>query len=227
MTKHYALSADKRERAGKGVARTLRRENKIPAVIYGDAKDAESISLGIKDITQEYHKGHMFTNLCNLTVDGKKQLVLVRDVQLNPVSDVIEHVDFLRVTPKTTILVHVPVHFLNEESCPGIKNKGSLTIVRHDVEMICKATDIPEQIEVDLSAFDIGEPIKLSHAKLPAGVKSAAQRDITVATIAPPRLLLEEEDAINAAKAAAEAEAAEVAAAAAPAADADKKEEKK
>ncbi len=218
MTKHYALSAEKRERAGKGVARALRRENKIPAVVYGDAKEAETIALPIKEVTLEYHKGHVFTNLCDLTIDGKKQLVLVRDVQLHPVNDVIEHVDFLRVTPKTTIVVHVPVHFLNEDKCPGIKNGGSLTVVRHDLELVCKATDIPEQIEIDLSSFEIADAVKISDVKLPSGVKPAISgRDFTIATIAPPRKLLEEEDAENAVKAEAAAAAAAEAAAAAPA----------
>ena len=226
MTKHYALSAEARERAGKGVARALRREKKIPAVVYGDAKDAETIALPMKDVTLEYHKGHMFTNLCDLEINGKKQLVLARDVQVHPVNDSVLHIDFMRVTPKTTITVNVPVHFLNEEECPGVKaNKGSLTIVRHDVELVCKATDIPEHIEIDLMPYDIGEPIKLSAAKLPAGVKPAGdgKRDITVATIAAPRMLLEEEDALNAEKAAAAAEA-EAAATAAAAADGDAKE---
>lgn len=221
MTKHYALSAEQRERAGKGVARALRRENKIPAVIYGDAKDAESIALPIKEVTLEYHKGHMFTNLCDLEINGKKQLVLARDVQLHPVNDRVLHIDFLRVTPKTTIVTHVPVHFKNEETCPGIKAGGSLTIVRHDLELVCKATDIPEEIEIDLAPFAIGDAIKISDVKLPSGVKPAiTNRDFTIATIAAPRLLLEEEDAINAAKAEADAAAAAEAEAAAPAADA-------
>ena len=122
MTKHYALSAEQRERAGKGVARELRREKKIPAVIYGDAKPAENIALPVKEVTLEYHKGHMYTNLCDLTIDGKKQLVLVRDVQLHPVNDAVLHVDFMRVNAKTTITVEVPVHFLNEQM-PGRKSR--------------------------------------------------------------------------------------------------------
>ncbi len=225
MTKHYALSADQRERAGKGVARALRREKKIPGVIYGDEKEAENISLPIKEITLEYHKGHMSTNLCDLTVNGKKQLVLARDIQIHPVNDQVLHVDFMRVTPKTTITVHVPVEFLNEESCPGVKAGGSLTIVQHDLELICKATDIPEAIQIDLSAYEIGDAVKISEVKLPSGVKPAGTgRDYTIATIAAPRLLLEEEDALNAEKAAVEAEkAAVVAAEEAAKADAEKK----
>ncbi len=221
MTKHYALSAETRDRAGKGVARALRREKKIPAVVYGDAKEPESIALPVKEVTMEYHKGHMFTNLCDLTVGGKKNLVLARDVQVHPVTDEVIHVDFMRVTPKTTIHAKVPVHFLNEETCPGIKNKGSLTVVRHDLELVCLATDIPEQIEIDLTPFNIGDAIKISDVMLPKGVKPAISgRDFTIATITPPRLLLEEEDAINAEKAAVEAEKAAEEAAKAAAAEA-------
>ena len=224
MTKHYALSAEQRERAGKGVARALRREAKIPAVIYGDAKDAETIALPLKEVTMEYHKGHMFTNLCDLEIGGKKQLVLARDVQLDPVNDRVLHVDFMRVTPKTTIVVHVPVHFKNEETCPGVKAGGSVTIARHDLELVCKATEIPEEVIVDLAKAEIGDAIKISDIQLPNGTKSGYQRDVTIASIAAPRLLLEEEDAINAEKAAVEAEkAAEEAAKAAAEAPADKK----
>ncbi len=223
MTKHYALSAETRDRAGKGVARALRREQKIPAVIYGDAKDAEAISLPIKEVTLEYLKGHMFTNLCDLTVGGKKQLVLARDVQLDPVRDTVLHVDFMRVTPKTTIVVHVPVHFQNEDKAPGIKSGGSLTIVRHDLELVCRATDIPEEVVIDLTGAEVGDAIKISDIKLPEGTKSGYQRDVTIASIAAPRLLLEEEDAINAEKAAAEAEKAAEEAAKAAAAEGDKK----
>lgn len=223
MTKHYALSAEQRERAGKGVARALRRESKIPAVVYGDAKDAESIELPVKEVTLEYQKGHMFTNLCDLTVGGKKQLVLARDVQVHPVTDRVLHVDFMRVTPKTTITVSVPVHFQNEENCPGIKNKGSLTVVRHELELVCLATEIPEEVAIDLTPYDIGDAIKISDIALPKGTKSGYQRDVSIATISAPRLLLEEEDAINAEKAAVEAEKAAEEAAKAAAAEADKK----
>lgn len=223
MTKHYALSAETRDRAGKGVARALRRENKIPAVIYGDAKEAETIALPVKEVTMEYHKGHMFTNLCDLVIGGKKQLVLARDVQLDPVKDTVLHVDFMRVTPKTTIVVHVPVHFLNEDKAPGVKAGGSLTIVRHELELVCKATEIPESVEIDISTAEIGDAIKIDGIKLPSGTKSAYNRDVTIATIAAPRLLLEEEDAINAEKAAVEAEKAAEEAAKAAAAEGDKK----
>jgi len=227
MTKHYTLSAAKRERAGKGVARTLRRDHKIPGVVYGDNKTPVTISLPLKEVTLEHLKGHMYTNLCDLSIDGAKELVLARDVQLDPVTDRVIHVDFMRVTPKTTITVGVPVEFLNQENCPGIKDKGTLNVVRHELELICLATNIPEAVEIDLTPYKIGDAIKINDIKLPAGTKAVTGRDLTIATIVPPRLLLEEEDAINAAKAeaaaAAEAEAAAKAEAAAPADDKAKK----
>lgn len=219
MTKHFALSAEKRERAGKGVARKLRVKAQIPGVIYGDHKEAVMIQLPVKEVTMEYHKGHMFTNLCDLEVSGKKELVLVRDIQLHPVTDRVEHIDFLRVSPKTMIHVEVPVHFLNQDTCPGLKAGGTLNVVQHEVELVCQATNIPEAIEIDLANAQIGDALKIHDVKLPSGTKSASEKDFTIATIAVPRKLVEEEPA---AEAAAPAEGA-----AAPAADAAKAEEKK
>jgi large subunit ribosomal protein L25 len=194
MTKHYALSAAKRERAGKGVARALRRENQIPAVIYGDNKAPVSISLPSKETTLEYQKGHMFTTLCDMQVEGAKHLVLVRDVQTHPVTDKIEHIDFLRVNEKTKIHVSVPVHFINHEECKGITmDKGTLNVVRHEIEMVCQAQSIPEEITVDLKGFEIGDAIKISAVKLPEGVTPAITgRDFTIATIIEPKAYVEE-----------------------------------
>lgn len=212
MSKNYALQAEARERAGKGVARALRRENKIPAVIYGDGKEAVKIILPAKEVNLEFNKGHMYNTLCDLTVGNDKYLVLARDVQTHPVKDYVEHIDFLRVSPKTKIKVYVPVHFINEEESPGLKNKGSLNVVRYDVELVCQATDMPEFIEVDLTGFDMGDAIKISNAKMPKGSTPAiTDRDFTLATITAPRTLevVEEEG-----EAAAEGEAAEGATAA-------------
>lgn len=194
MTKHYTLSAAKRERAGKGVARALRREMKVPAVIYGDGKPPVGISLPAKEATIEYHKGHMFTTLCDMTVDGAKHLVLVRDVQTHPVTDRIEHIDFMRVTEKTKIRVMVPVEFINHDECKGIAtDKGTLNVVRHEIEMFCQAQSIPEQITVDLKGFEIGDAIKISAVKLPSGVTpTITNRDFTIATIVEPKAYVEE-----------------------------------
>lgn len=231
-TKKYTLVAEKRDRAGKGVARALRLQQRIPAVIYGDKKEPVLISVLDKDLTLEYKKGYMFTHLCDLEIDGKKELCLARDVQLHPVSDKIEHADFLRVSPKTKINVEIPVHFINQENSAPLKAGGVLNIVRHEVEMECSATDIPEFIEVDISSYDFGDSIRISAAKMPANVKPVMERDFVLATMAASRAATSADDEADAAVAAA-ASAASAAAlpaapgAAAPAAAGDKKDEKK
>lgn len=195
MAKKYAFQAEKREQAGKGVARALRREEKVPAVIYGDKKPPVNITLPAKETNLEYYKGHMFTTLCDIDVDGEKHTVLARDVQLHPVKEHVEHVDFLRVTSKTKIVVAVPVNFLNEESCKGIRDEGGiLNVVRYEVELRCSATNIPESIELDLTEFNMGDAVKMSDTVLPDGATAAIDdRDFTIATIAAPRSAVEEE----------------------------------
>lgn len=193
MSKNYALQAESRERAGKGVARALRRDNKIPAVIYGDNKTPVTISLSSKDANVTYNKGGMFTTLCDLDVAGDKHLVLARDVQLQPVTDVVQHIDFLRVTSKTTLKVDVPVEFINEEQSPGIQEKGVLNVVRYDIELICSATHIPDSIIVDLAGKEHGDSINVSDATLPEGTKPVIDdRDFTIATLMAPRKIEEE-----------------------------------
>jgi len=213
MLKNYALKADVRDEVGKGASRALRREQKVPAVIYGDSKSPVTITLPSKEATLEFHKGHMFTTLCDLHVDGEKHLVLARDVQLHPVKDTLEHIDFLRVTQKTKLTVSVPVQFVNEDKCPGLLEKGVFNINRYDVDIVCKAVNIPESIEIDMSTFEIGDAIKISDAIMPEGAKPAIDdRDFTIAIISAPRRLLtleEEEEAAAAAEAEADAANAE------------------
>lgn len=188
MSKNYALKAAKRERAGKGVARSLRREGRTPAVIYGDNKAPVKISVNENEINVQYNRGHMFTMLCDLDVEGEKHLVLARDVQLHPVTDIVEHVDFLRVSAKTKIAVFVPVHFINEEKCPSIHQKGTLNVVRHEIELWCSATDIPERVDVNLEGKEHGDPVKVSSALLPKGTSPViTDRDFTIATLVAPK----------------------------------------
>ncbi len=188
MSKNYALKAEKRDRAGKGVARSLRRAGRAPAVIYGDNKEPVKISISGNEINVEYNKGHMFTTLCDLDVEGEKNLVLARDVQLHPVTDVVEHVDFLRVTKKTKIAVNIPVHFINEDKCPSIDQKGTLNVVRHTVELLCSATSIPDSIEVSLEGKEHGDAVKLSDADMPEGsTPIISDRDFTIATLIAPK----------------------------------------
>lgn len=219
MSKHFALTAAKRDGAGKGAARSLRRENRVPAVIYGDKKEPVLISLPSKEINIEYNKGHMFTNLCDLEVDGQKQMVLARDVQLHPVKDVVEHVDFLRVTEKTKIAVMVPVHFIHEDECPSLEQKGTLNVTRHEVELMCSAVNIPEYLEVSLKGKEHGDAVKISNALLPKGVTPViTNRDFTIATLLAPKTA--DQEAAEDAAAAAAAAAAQAALDAGKAADA-------
>lgn len=217
MSKHYTLTATKRERAGKGVARALRREDSIPAVIYGDHKEPLMISMPVKDVSIRYFQGGMKTHICELTVDGKKETVLARDVQLNAVTDRVEHVDFMRVGPKTKLVVHVPIHFVGQEASPGIKAKGVLNIVHHDLQLRCAAGDIPEALEIDISAADLGAALKLSAIKLPKGAEVMGHKgdDITVATLVAPTVKAADEAADAATAAAASAASAPAAPAAA------------
>lgn len=201
MAKTYELSADSREEAGKGAARSLRREGKTPAIIYGDKKEPVKITLDSNTINVEYNRGHMFTTLCNVNVGNDKHLVLARDVQLHPVTDVVEHVDFLRVNDKTKIAVSVPVHFINEEKSPSLKEGGTLNVVRFEVELLCKAIAIPDFIEVDLEGKENGDAAKMSDAKLPEGTKPIIDdRDFTIATLVAPKTAeqLEAEEAADA-----------------------------
>lgn len=204
--KNLAMAAELREGTGKGTARAIRREAKVPAVIYGNKKDPVTISLDAKELTMQYHKGHLFTTLIDMTVDGKKEMVLARDIQTHPVTDFIVHADFLRVSAKTKIAVDIPVHFVNEEKSPALSANGILNVVRHTVELYCRATEIPESIEVDLSGKEFSDSVNLSDAKLPEGTEPVINdRDFTIATIVEPRAAADaeeeagEEEAVDAA----------------------------
>ena len=192
MSKNYAMTAAKRDGTGKGTARALRRNNQVPAVIYGDNKAPITITLSMRDANVEYNRGQMYTTLCDLDLEGDKHLVLARDVQLHPVTDNVLHIDFLRVTPKTQISVDVPVQFVNEEKSPGLQDKGILNVVRYTVELRCSATSIPDLIEVNLEGKEQGDSVNISDADLPDGVKPVIDdRDFTIATIMAPRKIEE------------------------------------
>jgi len=181
----YELKAEAREQVGKGSARAVRRNGKVPAVIYGDKQPPLAIALPYKDLYYKIHGGGFLTTVATIDVEGKKILVLPKDYQLDPVKDTPVHVDFLRIGKDTEVNVEVPVHFVNEDKSPGIKRGGVLNIVRHQVEFHCPANAIPEFITVDLTGADIGDSIHISAVKLPEGVRPVIQdRDFTVATIA-------------------------------------------
>ncbi len=226
MSRNYALKADKRDRAGKGIARALRRENKTPAVIYGDHKDPITIAIDTKEANLEYRRGHMFTSLCDMQIGGEKHLVLARDVQLHPVTDNVLHIDFLRVTPKTKIVIKIPVHFINHEESPGLRDKGILNVSHYELEMMCVATDIPDHIDVDLTGKEMGDSITIADAKLPKGAEMVGHDD-NIGSIMAPKTAAQEEAEDAAAAAASEASLAEAKAGDAAAAEKAEGEAKK
>lgn len=196
MTTRIALKAEVREGTGKGTARAIRRESKIPAVIYGNKQDPVTIAMNAKEITLEYHKGHLFTTLVDMDIDGKKELVLARDVQTHVVTDELLHADFLRVSPKTRIAVQVPVHFINQDKSPAMDKGAILNVVRHEVEIYCRATEIPEMIEINLAGKEFGDSVKISDANMPEGAEpTITDRDFTVATLVEPKKAADEETA--------------------------------
>lgn len=185
MSTTYELKAEVREQVGKGSAREVRRNGKVPAVIYGDKQPPLAIALSYKEIYYKIHGGGFLTTVATIDVGGQKISVLPKDFQLDPVRDFPMHVDFLRVGKDTEVNVAVPVHFINEDKSPGLKRGGALNIVRHEVEFHCPADAIPEFITVDLDGVDIGDSIHISAVKLPAGVKPViSDRDFTIATVA-------------------------------------------
>jgi large subunit ribosomal protein L25 len=211
----YELKAEAREQVGKGSARAVRRNGKVPAVIYGDKQPPLAITLSYKEVFYKIHGGGFLTTVATIDVDGQKIQVLPKDFQLDPVRDFPMHVDFLRVGKNTLVNVNVPVHFINEEKSPGLKRGGTLNVVRHEVEFNCPANAIPDFITVDLEGIEIGVSIHISSVKLPEGVKPViADRDFTIATIAGTSAQKSEADeaadaAIAAAAAAESAEAKE------------------
>lgn len=193
MARSYELEASVRDRVGKGAARALRREHKIPAVIYGEGKAALPIALPAKEITLKLHAGGFLTTVATIAVGGEKIRVIPRDFQLDPVRDTLVHIDFLRVSRDSHVTVEVPVHFENEANSPGLKRGGVLNIVAHTLTLDCPADAIPEAITVDLTDLEIGDSVHLSDVKLPANTHAVVHGDEpTIATIAAPAVLPEE-----------------------------------
>jgi large subunit ribosomal protein L25 len=187
------LPAQARDRAGKGPARAARRAGQVPGVIYGAKKDPNMISVEERLLNKLLHQGGFFSTLFDVKVDGKAERVLARDVQFDPVRDYPVHIDFLRVSAATSVHVEVSVHFINEEQCPGLVEGGVLNVVRHEIELVCRADAIPQHIDIDLAGLDIGDGVHISTVKLPDGVRPAiTDRDFTIATIAAPTVVREE-----------------------------------
>lgn len=189
MSDISVIPAAKRERAGKGAARATRREGLVPCVIYGNNQDPAMVSVDPRILWKGLESGHFYSTVYTVDVDGTKEKALVRDVQFHPVTDAILHVDFLRAGKKTILNVSVPVNFLNEDACVGVKAGGIINYVRHEVEVICSAADVPSELTFDLSSIEVGDTVRISDLELPEGVTSAiTDRDPVVININAPKV---------------------------------------
>ena len=190
MSDQLTLSAETRDRAGKGASRELRRQNRVPAVIYGNKQEPELIHVEEKALVKLLMTGHFSNSVVEIELGGKKQITIPKDVAFHPVSDRPTHVDFLRIVKGAKVDVEVPVMFVNEDASPGLKRGGVLNIVRHELELICENDKIPDDIQIDVAGFDVGDSIHISHVKLPKGSESKiTDRDFTNATIVAPSAL--------------------------------------
>ena len=208
MSEQLTLSAETRDRAGKGASRHLRREGRVPAVVYGNNEEALSIHLEEKALVKALSTGHFMNSVVMIDAGKAAVRTLPKDVQFHPVTDRPLHVDFLRISEHAKVHVDVPIHFVDEDKSKGIKRGGVLNQVRHELELICDAAEIPEEIKISLAGLDIGDSLHISAVTLPKGTESAiSDRDFTIATIVPSSGMKgEEDDAADAALAAAAAE---------------------
>ncbi|MGB3470142.1 MAG: 50S ribosomal protein L25/general stress protein Ctc [Erythrobacter sp.] len=195
MSDALTLPAERRERAGKGASRALRREGRIPAVIYGGKEEPLAIHIEEKELVRQLNTGHFMNSILQIEVDGKQVRTIPKDVALHPVKDRPLHADFLRLSKDSKIEVQVPVIFINEEASPGLKKGGVLNVVRHELELVCASDKIPDEIEIDVTGKDVGDSIHISEVTLPAGSESAiTDRDFTIATLVAPSALKRSEE---------------------------------
>jgi len=195
MSQNSQLIVNKRENSGTGNSRSLRLEKKIPGIIYGDKKDPIPILLDEKILKVKIKDPTFFSKQCEIKYNEQVIKVLPKDLQLHPVKESILHIDFLRVGENTTVTILVPVKFINENNCPGLKSGGVLNIVRREIELITLVSKIPESLETNLDGLEIGDSIHISSIKLEDGVKpTISDRDFTIATIAPPTVMKVEEE---------------------------------
>jgi large subunit ribosomal protein L25 len=193
MSDTLTLPAETR-RAGKGASRALRREGRVPAVVYGGNEEPLSIHVEEKELRRQLGTGHFFNSVVEIETASGKVTTLPKDVAFHPVTDRPLHVDFLRVAADAKVHVNVPVLFINEDASPGLKRGGVLNVVRHDLDLVCEADKIPDDVQIDVTGLDVGDSIHISHVKLPAGsVSGIGDRDFTIATIVAPSALKSEE----------------------------------
>ena len=195
MSGNSQIIASKRENSGTGDSRSIRLKKKIPAIIYGNKKDPIPVLLDEKTLKVKVKDPTFFSKQCEIKYNDEVIKVLPKDLQLHPVKESILHIDFLRVGDNTTVTLFVPVNFINENKCPGIKQGGVLNVVRREIELITLVSKIPESLEANLDGLEIGDSIHISSINLEEGVKpTISGRDFTIATIAPPTVMKIEEE---------------------------------
>ena len=186
MSDTLTLSAETREQVGKGASRLLRREGRVPAVIYGNKGEPAAIHVSERDLMKLLNTGHFMNSV--VMVGGER--TLPKDVAFDVVSDRPIHVDFLRISEHASVHVNVPIIFSDEEESPGIKRGGVLNVVRHELELVCDAAEIPDDITISLKGVEVGDSIHISSVELPKGATSAiTDRDFTIATVVAPSAL--------------------------------------
>ena len=195
MSDQLTLPAEARDRAGKGASRALRRDGRVPAVVYGEKQEPLSIHVEEKLLMKMLHTGHFMNSVVMIDYKGKPHRTLPKAVDFHPVSSRPIHVDFLRIGEHTKVHVAIPLRFDNEEEAPGLKRGGVLNAVIHELEIECDAASIPAEIHVDLTGLEIGDSIHISQVKLPDGVVPwNDEEDFTVATIVAPSAMKAEEE---------------------------------
>lgn len=195
MSDIVQIKVDKRVVSGTGSSRELRSNKKVPGIIYGEKKDPVLISVDEKTLKLRVQDSGFFSKQCELNLENETLKVLPKDIQLHPVKESILHIDFLRVGENTSVTLFVPVKFMNENLCPGLKQGGVINIVRHEVELKTPVSKIPEFLEANLDGLEIGDSIHISSVNLEDGVNPTIKdRDFTIATIAPPTVMKVEEE---------------------------------
>jgi len=200
MSNEFQLNAELRSDEGKGASRRLRRlQNKVPAVIYGGKEPAQSISLRTNELDKALQNEAFYSHILTLTLEGKEQQAILRDLQRHPAKPVILHADFLRVDAAHAIHMNVPLHFINEDICIGVKLQGgAISHQMSDVEIKCLPKDLPEYIEVDMAEVELDNTLHLSDIKMPEGVEiialtHGADHDLPIANVHTVRVVVEEE----------------------------------
>jgi large subunit ribosomal protein L25 len=200
MAEIMTLSAEPRERAGKGAARATRRAGRVPGIIYGDNREPVLISLAPRELSRALANRGFLATLVDVRVGGTVHRTLPRDVQRHPATDAPVHVDFMRVGGNTQVTVTVPVVFVNAEMSPGIRRGGILNIVRHGIELSCAVDKIPDRLVVELNGLEIGDSVHISRVAMPEGCRpTITDRDFTIASIATSSAIREEAAAAAAA----------------------------